>query len=134
MTVLTAARVLARFNYKRTDFDPDNSTPDEDTSLTNVEYIIDDCIDYVNSEAGASISNLSGTSPDKTVTVTGAQNAALMILLEMMLRDSRYTASSSSHTLGPASVSESVGQQPMAVQGLLEKALDRLRGRTILRT
>jgi hypothetical protein len=123
MTEITAATMLARFNYKSTDFDPDD---DEDTSLTNVEYIIDDVIDYINLIAGTSISNLSGTSPDKTVTVTGPQNAAIKMLLPLMLRDTKYHVSESTG-LGPVSVSNTVSTQNPAFQKMFEKAIATLK-------
>lgn len=124
MTDLTAATVLARFNYESTDFDPDSN---ETTSYTNVEYIIDDTIDFINSECGTSISNLAGVAGAKTVTVTSAQNAAIKLILQPILKDTKYKISNNTG-LGPASVSESISQQDMLFQKMLWKALDRLRG------
>ena len=127
MTTITAAIALARFNYVSTDFDP-SSSPTETTSYTNVEYIIDDVIDFVNAEAGTSISNLSGTAGAKTVTVTSAQNSPIKLILSVALKETRYKISTSS-TLGPSSLSESVGAQDPLFRKLLFSSLDRLRGR-----
>jgi len=122
---ITAAKVLGRFHYKTTDFDPDGT--DETTSYTNVEYIIDDVIDFVNLEAGTSISSMTGTSPNKTVTVTNDQNAVIKMLLPIVLRDTLVSYSKSS-SLGPASISESVSQQSVDFLELFQQALNRLRG------
>jgi len=130
MTDLTAANVLARFNYGSTDFDPDG---DETTSYTNVEYIIDDVIDFVNSEAGTSISNLAGGAGAKTVTVTGAQNAAIKLVLSVVLKETKYKISTSSG-LGPASISESVGSQDTIFRKMFWSSINRLRGRSFLVT
>jgi hypothetical protein len=132
VTDLTAETVLKRFNYESTAFDPDSDTPIQATSYANVEYIIDDVIDYINLEAGTSISNLAGVAGEKTVTVTNAQNAVIKMLLSLMLRDAKYKISSSGG-LGPANTAETVSQQPLAVQKMFEKALDRLRGRNFVR-
>jgi hypothetical protein len=127
---ITAAKVLARFNYDSTDFDPDS---DETTSLTNVEYIIDDVIDFINSEAGISISKLEddlvNPAGSKTVTVTGSQNATIKLALSLMLRDAKYKIQGGS-SLGPAGVSESVYNQDPTFKKMLWQSLDRLRGQS----
>jgi len=130
MTDLTAANVLARFNYSSTDFDPDS---DETTSYTNVEYIIDDVIDFINSEAGTSISNLAGVAGAKTVTVTGAQNAAIKLVLSVVLKETKYKISTSSG-LGSASISESVGSQDTIFRTMFWSSINRLRGRSFVVT
>ncbi len=129
MTEITAAKVLGRYNYETTDFDPDE---DETTSLTNVEYIIDDVIDFINAEAGTSMSNMAGVAGSKTVTVTGAQNAAIKMVLPVVLKETKYKTSVSSG-LGPASMSESVGSQDRIFRDMFWRAISRLRGRSFLR-
>lgn len=129
MTEITAAKVLGRYNYETTDFDPDE---DETTSLTNVEYIIDDVIDFINAEAGTSMSNMAGVAGSKTVTVTGAQNAAIKMVLPVVLKETKYKTSVSS-VLGPASMSESVGSQDRIFRDMFWRAISRLRGRSFLR-
>jgi len=130
MTDLTAATVLARFNYDSKDFDPDS---DETQSYTNVEYIIDDVIDFINSEAGISVSNMAGVAGAKTVTVTGAQNAAIKLVLSVVLKETKYKLSTSS-SLGPASISESVGSQDQIFRKMFWSSMNRLRGRSFLVT
>ena len=130
MTTITAAIILDRFFYESTDFDPDAN---ETASYTAVEYIIDDVIDFVNSEAGTSISPLSGAAGSKTVTVTSAQNAAIKLVLGVTLKETKYKLSTSS-TLGPAGASESVGAQDSIFKKMLWRSLDRLRGRSFTRT
>jgi len=129
LTEITAAKVLGRYNYETTDFDPDE---DETTSLTNVEYIIDDVIDFINAEAGTSMSNMAGVAGSKTVTVTGAQNAAIKMVLPVVLKETKYKTSVSS-VLGPASMSESVGSQDRIFRDMFWRAISRLRGRSFLR-
>jgi len=129
LTEITAAKVLGRYNYETTDFDPDE---DETTSLTNVEYIIDDVIDFINAEAGTSMSNMAGVAGSKTVTVTGAQNAAIKMVLPVVLKETKYKTSVSS-ALGPASMSESVGSQDRIFRDMFWRAISRLRGRSFLR-
>lgn len=123
MVTLTASSVLARFFYKSTDFDPNEN---ETTSLTNVEYIIDDVIDFINSEAEVNIPQMSGTAGLKTVTVTRQQNAAIKLVLGVILKESKYKTSTSS-SLGPASISESVGSQDSIFKEMFWAAIERLK-------
>jgi hypothetical protein len=131
MTDITAATVLARFHYKSTDFDPATS-PDETVSLINVEYVIDDAIDFINLEAGTSIGSLAGVAGAKTVSVTNDENAALKLLLGIMLHDTKEQMSSS-FGLGPVSGSESLSKQSQGFVDLFERALNRLRGSSFQR-
>lgn len=55
-------------------------------SLTNLEYLIDNAIDYINMEAGISIADLAGTAESKSLTGTDAQIFAVKALSELMLR------------------------------------------------
>ncbi len=123
MVSLTAADVLAQNYYRSTDFDP---AADETTSLTNVEGIIDDIIDYINVEAGTSISAMSGTAGSKTVTLTREQNAVIKLILPVTLKERKYKISTSS-ALGPASISESVGSQDSVFKEMFWKAINRLK-------
>ena len=130
LATLTAAIVLDRFFYESTDFDPDG---DETASFTAVEYIIDDVIDFVNSEAGTSIAALTGVAGAKTGTVTGPQNAAVKLVLGVTLKEARYKISTNA-TMGPLGASESVGAQDPIFRKMLHNALNRLRGRSFQRT
>ena len=127
MTTLTAAIVLERFDLTTADF-----------SAVATEYLIDDVIDYINLEAGTSISNLAGVAGAKTVTVTSGQNAAIKLILSLMLKDVKAMATSTSQTLGQMSmsesISESVSQASIGVQGMIDKALKRLTGMALKRT
>ena len=130
MTDITAANVLARFYYESTDFDPNR---DETVSYTNAEYIIDDCIDFVNSEAGVSMTALAGVAGTKTTTITGSQNAALKLVLGVTLKEAKYKLSTNA-TLGPLGASESVGAQDPIFRKMLYNALNRLRSRSFATT
>lgn len=70
----------------------------DDTYITNtnLEYLIDDAINYVNLEAGTSISNLSGVAGSKTVTVTAAQGAVVIPLITLCMRAYKDKGPSSS--------------------------------------
>ena len=130
MVSLTAARALASNFYKSTDFDPSGN---ETTSYTNVEYIIDDCIDWINSEADASISSMAGAAGSKSTTLTAAQNAVMSMILPIILRETKYRINSSTG-LGPASISESIGSLDNTTKKMFYKALDRLRTRSFVTT
>ena len=132
MTDLTAANVLARFYYGSTDFDPDENG-NETTSYTNVEYIIDDAIAFINAEAGTNISDMAGAAGAKTVTVTSAQNAPLKLILSVMLKETKYKISTSG-VLGPANFSESVGSQDPIFRKMFWSSINRLRGRSFVTT
>jgi hypothetical protein len=131
MATLTAAILIAENGFQNTDFDPAGSS--EDTGKTNVEYMIDSAIDYVNLEAETSISNLSGSAGSKTVTVTASQNAVLKLLLTAMLREAKFKGSSSLG-MGGLSVSDTLVTQPPIFQSLFKNALRRLRGMDFKRT
>ena len=136
MVSVTAATVLARNHYGSTDFDPATSSRNETTSYTNVEYIIDDAIDFVNAEAGTSMSTMAdtvGSAGSKSITITGAQNAALKLILSVMLKETKYKISTSG-SLGPASASESVGSQDQIFRKMFWTSINRLRGRSFVTT
>ncbi len=87
---ITAQKVLDQNGYTTSDFD-----------LADVEYWIDDCIDYINSRADSGIPSMTGTTPAKTVTVTAKANAALKFLLSIVLREAKKTSlTSTSATSG----------------------------------
>ena len=128
MVSISAANVLARNFYRSTTFDPDSS-PDETVSLTNVEMIIDDIIDTINSEAETTIPAMSGvTAGSKTVTVSRNQNAAIKLVLPVMLKEAKYKLSTSG-SMGPLSSSVSVGSQDSIFKELFYKAIEKLKER-----
>lgn len=73
MATITAQQILDENNYAISDI-----------SLANLEYLINNAINYVNLEAGTSISNLSG-SPG-SVTVTNDQSIVVKALTVLLLR------------------------------------------------
>jgi hypothetical protein len=97
MTDITAASILSQNGYTITDI-----------PLLDVETIIDDCIDTVNSDADIYMPNMAGTAGSKTVTVTGKQNAALKPLIASYLREYKKTSlSNSASTSGSSSTNRS---------------------------
>ena len=75
MATITAQLILDENNYT-----------DDDITLTNLEYLIDNAINYVNLQTGLSISNLSGTAESKTVTVTSNESTVIKSLAVLMIR------------------------------------------------
>jgi hypothetical protein len=127
MVIITAATTLAQNVYSSTDFDP-ATNPNETVSLTNVELIIDKAIDFISSETETSIPPMDGTVGSKTVTVTRNQNAAIALLLPVMLKEAKYKISTSG-SLGPLSASVSVGSQDSIFKEMFWKAIERLKER-----
>jgi hypothetical protein len=102
-----------------------NSTVAKET----IEIIIDSAIDTVNSDAGTTITYMTGVAGSKTVTVTGNEAAALKPLIAIKLA-SRITqgATSSSYALGSLSTSSSVSTSASDINlQLYEAAIARLR-------
>lgn len=121
MATITATTIQDEFNT--------------DLEAVIIEAIIDSAIDAVNSDAGTSISYMTGSAGSKTLTVTGNQAAALKPLVAMKLA-SRETegASSESVSLGPASTSSSLSTSTNEINLMLyAKAIERLQGRSFNR-
>lgn len=81
MATITAQTLLDQNNWATTDINAVALT-----ALTRVEYLIDDSIDYINSQAGLNISNLTGAAGSKTVTVTSAQSPIIKALASLLIR------------------------------------------------
>jgi len=64
----------------------ENAWSDDDITDTNLEYLIDNIINYTNLIAGTSISNLSGVAGSKTVTVTSSQDPVLKAGIALLMR------------------------------------------------
>ena len=75
MAAITAQRVLDENNYTVSDI-----------PLANLEYLIDNAIDHINSITGLSMSNLTGLPESKTVTLTSAQAYVVKLLSALMIR------------------------------------------------
>lgn len=73
-----AQRILDENGYTLADF--------PNLTLTILEYKIDDAIDYVNSQAGLSIADLSGTAGSKSITADDGQILAVKWLSNLMLK------------------------------------------------
>jgi len=105
-------------------------------AVTDIEVIVDSAIDTVNSDAGTSIGYMTGVAGSKTITVTGAQAAAIKPMVAMKLV-SRATsgASSSSYTLGGIGSSQSASSSSGDVNAdQYERAISALCGRAFKRT
>lgn len=97
--------------------------------IATIEIIIDSVIDTVNSDAGTGIPHMSGTSPNKTITVAGIEAAAIKPMIAMKLA-ARATsgASSSSYNVGPVGVSQSTSSGVNDVNAeQYERAIEKLR-------
>lgn len=120
MPAITAAQILDETSYTESDI-----------SATNLEYLIDNAIDYVNLEAGTSISSLSG-SPG-SVTVTNAQSVAVKALAKLMLR--AYVDHGPYANVAAVGVSFVANDPQLKLEWkLINRALQRLRGRSFERT
>jgi len=73
MVTITAAQM-----HNETGYDID------DITVVNLEYLIDNAIDYVNLHAGQSISDMAGS--PKSVTVSDNQSIVLKPLIVLMMR------------------------------------------------
>lgn len=122
MATVTAQRVLDENNYTVSDI-----------SLTNLEYLIDNVIDYINLETGLSISNLSGTAGSKSVTVTSGQSPIIKLLSALMIRAYKDRGPQSS-IAGFSVVAVLADPQYQLFKELTDKGINRLRGHSFVRT
>jgi hypothetical protein len=105
---ITAQLSLDRNGYKAGDTAAVEAKT-ADFTLLVTEYIIDECIDFVNLLANSSIAALSGTPGAMTVSVSRDENAALKLLITCMLRDAKKTTlSNSSSTSNSSGTNSSV--------------------------
>jgi hypothetical protein len=72
-----AQRILDENNY---------TTTTANISLTKLEYLIDNAIDYVNLQTGTSITDLAGSAESKTLTGTENEVNVVKTLSSLMLR------------------------------------------------
>lgn len=104
-----------------------------DISKTNLEYLIDNAINHINAETGLSISNLSGSAESKTVTVTSAQDYVIKALTAILVR--AYKDKGPQASLGPMNLAEiSTDPHYKAMMWLIKRGIQRLRGRSFVRT
>jgi len=121
MVTITAAQMHSETGYSISDI-----------TVTNLEYLIDNAIDYVNAECGTSISSMAG-GPPKTVTVTAGQSAALKPLIVLMMR--AYKDRGPTVGVPGLNVTEVISDPQYKLHIMLWKSsLKRLRGRSFERT
>jgi len=121
MVTITAAQM-----HSETDYDTD------DISVTNLEYLIDNAIDYVNLHAGQSIADMAG-GPPKSVTVSENQATVLKPLIVLMMR--AYVDKGPNVGTGGLSVSTVISDPQFKLQIMLWKSsLKRLCGSSFQRT
>ena len=121
MVDITAQGILDRNNWTESQI-----------SLTNLEYLIDDVIDWVNLMTGASISAMTGVAGSKTVTVSRNENATLKMLLPLIVR--AYLDRGPSSSAGGLSVAViATDPQTGQLRPMVRQALQMLRGRSFER-
>ena len=75
MATVTAQNILDENNYT-----------DVDITLTKIEALIDNAINYTNLKTGLTISNMEGSSGSKTVTVTNRQAPVIKAIASLYVR------------------------------------------------
>lgn len=124
MTVITtiAQRILDENNWVVSDI-----------SLTNLEYVIDNAIDYINMEAGTSIADLSGAADSKSLTGTDSEIAVVKLLSVLMVR--AYKDRGPQVTTGTMGVQAVISDpQYHLFTKLVTRGINRLSGRSFERT
>lgn len=116
MTTLSnvAQRILDEHKYTSSDI-----------SLTNLEYLIDDVVDYVNLQAGLSISDLSGSAESKSLTATDGQILVIKWLANLTIR--AYKEKGTQASLGGMSVTVIVNDLDSQTSRMVVSALNRLK-------
>lgn len=122
MATITAQQILDETGYTVSDI-----------TKTNLEYLIDKAINYVNLMAGLTISNLSGVAESKTVTVTATQAPVIKAWTELLCR--AYKDKGPQVGVAGLSVTEITSDPHYRVMAKMANAgIERLRGRTFVRT
>jgi len=104
-----------------------------DISLANLEYLIDNAINYVNLVTGLSISNLSGAAGSKTVTVTSAQDPIIKMLAGLLVR--AYLDKGPAVNVAAVNVTQITTDPHYKVfMRIVNEGINRLRGRSFVRT
>jgi len=98
-----------------------------DIAIANLEYLIDNAINYINMEAGISMSNLTGASPNKTVTLTSAQEVVVKMLAALLVR--AYLDKGPNVAVQSISVTSIISDPHYRIfMKLINKGIKRLRG------
>jgi len=120
MATITAQQIL-----------DENKWTETQISITNLEYLIDNAINYVNAETGLSISNLSG-SPG-SVTVTSSQDYVIKALSAVLVR--AYLEKGPNVAVNAMNMSKiSTDPHYKVMMWLIKSGINRLRGRSFVRT
>jgi len=129
MATITAQTLLDRNNWATTDIHATAVT-----ALTRVEYLIDDAIDYINGEAGTTISNMGGGGAgSKTVTVTAAQAPIVRALAALLVR--AYLDKGPNVGIGGLGVTAIISDPQYKLHMMMiMQGINRLRGRSFVRT
>ena len=107
MPTITAQIVMDKNGFKVYAAGPPETG---DWPLVTVEYMMDDAVDIVNSDADINIPYMSGTAGSKTLSLTGRENAAFTPLMAAVLRENKKTSlSNSSSTNSSSSTGSSIG-------------------------
>jgi len=109
------------------------TTSDLNTSLANIEYLIDNAIDFINLEAGTSIADLSGTAASKSL--TGSENEIVVVkaLSALCLRGFKDKGPNISVTA--VNVVETMTDPHYRLySNWVKTGINRLRGRSFMRT
>jgi len=110
----------------------ENNWTDEDITDTNLEYLIDNIINYVNLIAGTSISNLSGTAGTKSVTVTSSQDFVIKSGVALAMRS--YLDKGPNVAMSGISISEIVTDPHYRfLSKMFNNGINMLRSRSIAR-
>lgn len=112
-------------------FDETNYTAGQIAPI-NLEYLIDNAIDYVNLEAGTSIADLTGAAETKQYVGSENETVAVKACVNLMMR--AYVDKGPTVAVGGMSVAPIVSDPHYKVETMiLKRALNRLRGRSFER-
>ena len=110
----------------------ENGYSTSDISLVNLEYLIDNAIDYVNMEAGTSIADLGGAAAAKTLTGSEPEIFMVKTLSGLMIR--AYKEHGPQVGLSSMSISlVSTDPNFKVYWSLFQNGLNRLRGKSFER-
>jgi len=102
-------------------------------SLTILEYMIDNAIDYVNGMAGTSIADLSGTAESKSITGSDTEILVVKMISALMIR-ARVDRGPSSNMGGISIAPVLADPQYNLTMKIINGMINNLRGRSFTRT
>jgi len=122
MPTITAQDILDENNYTESDI-----------SKAKVEALIDNAINYINLETGLSISNMSGSSGSKSVTVTSGQAPIVKALASLYVR--AYVDHGPEAAVGGMNVNVVNDDPQLALlRSIVDRGIMLLRSRSFART